>query len=225
MFSALYTGEIIALSFLFLLSSIWSEDNVRFGYVVTPLFAGLLWIFGLIPFVTGLGTAMATVVFMGVISFYRSQAKYKYGVFGTAGGILYKVVFFLIILQLSIGYVNSMATFTVNGNPLQTVATQQQLTSAGNYQTYNLQSANQTFSNIGGDTSAWSALFYTVQLPGLVLNILINMLGAIFFIYPTLITVFGVPPALGAMLQAGIYVIYGLELINIIFRPFKPIEV
>ena len=225
MFSTIYTGEIIALGFLFLLSSIWSEDNVRFGYVITPLFAGLLWIFGLIPFVTGLGTAMATVVFMGVISFFRSQAKYKYGVFGTAGGLLYKVMFLLIVLQLSIGYVNSMALFTVNGNAIQTAATQSQLTPSGNYAVYNLTSANQTFSNIGGDTSAWSALFYTVTLPGLVLSILTSMLGAIFFIYPTLVTVFGIPPTLGALLQAGIYVIYGLELINIVFRPFKPIEV
>ncbi len=225
MFSTIYTGEIIALAFLFLLSSIWSEENVRFGYIITPLFAGLLWIFGLIPFVTGLSTAMATAVFFGIISFYRSQARNRYGLFGSAGGILYKLVFLLIILQLSIGYVNSMAIFTVNGTALNTVANQTQLTPSGNYQTYNLTSANQTFTNIGGDASGWSAIFYTVQLPGLVLSILTNMLGAIFYIYPTLINVFGVPVGLGALLQAGIYMIYGLELINIIFRPFKPVEV
>jgi hypothetical protein len=206
--------EIIALSFIFLLASIFSEENVRFGYVLVPLMAAFFWWSGFLPF-TYLSTVIPLLIFMGVISFMRAQLKVKWGFFGTGGGILYKLVFFLIMVQLAIGYVNGLGLFTQN------IA----MAPSNDYTTYNISTANSTFAPSSSRIDIVDAATNGIQMAWMMFRIVWSMLASVFLIYPTLVNVFGIPASLSLILQAGIYVIYGLELVNMVFKPSKSMEV
>jgi len=214
MFSETLALEIIALSFIFLLSSIWSEENVRFGYVLVPLVAGFFWWAGFLPFAY-LTTVIPLLIFMGVISFFRAQLKQKWGFYGTGGGILYKLVFFLIMVQLAIGYVNGLGLFQDN------MATAPQ----NEYTTYNLTKASGAYAASSSGIDIVDAVTNGLQMAWMMFRVLWSMLASVFLIYPTLVDTFGIPINLSILLQAGIYVIYGLELFNMVFKPSKPAEV
>jgi hypothetical protein len=214
MFSMGLGLEIIALSFIFLLASIWSEENVRFGYVLVPLMAAFFWWAGFLPFAY-LTTVIPLLIFMGVISFMRAQLKVKWGFYGTGGGILYKLVFFLIMVQLAIGYVNGLGLFTTN------IAAAPQ----NQYTTYNITTANSTFAPVSSGLDIADAISNGAKMMWMMFSVLWSMLSSVFLIYPTLVNTFGIPASLSLILQAGIYVIYGLELVNMVFKPSKSVEV
>jgi|WetSurMetagenome_2_1015567.scaffolds.fasta_scaffold10462_2 hypothetical protein len=206
--------EIVAMSFLFLLASIWSEDNVRFGYVLVPFMAGFFWWAGFLPFAY-LTTVIPLMVFMGIISYLRSQLKYKWGVFGGGGGILYKLVFFLIMIQLAIGYVNGLGVFAGNAA----------ITPANEYTTYNLSSANSSFGVNSYGMNAADAVSNGFMLAWSMFGVLWSMIAAVFLIYPLLVSVFHIPPDLSLLIQAGIYILYALELVNLLYKPSRLVEV
>lgn len=214
MFTTLLVKEIIALCFLFLLSSIWSEDNVRFGYVLVPLTGAFFWWAGFLPFAY-LTTIIPLVIFMGIISFLRAQLKYKWGFIGTNSGILYKIVFYLIMVQLAIGYVNSLGMF----------ATDMAVADTNEYTTYTLTKANDTFYQSSSGIEFVDMFNDAAKLAWSLFKVLWSMLGAVFLIYPTLVHTFGMPASLSALVQAGIYIVYALELINMVYKPYKPAEV
>jgi hypothetical protein len=214
MFAETLALEIIALSFIFLLASVFSEENVRFGYILVPLVAAFFWWAGFLPFAY-LTTVIPLMIFMGIISFMRAQLKIKWGFFGTGGGILFKLVFFLIMIQLAIGYVNGMGLFSNN----------MAATPSNQYTTYNLSSADATFAPTSSGLDIVDAVTNGTKLAWMMFTVLWSMLSSVFLIYPTLVNTFGIPASLSVMLQAGIYIIYALELINMIFKPSKPAEV
>ena len=51
-----------------------------------------------------------------------------------------------------------------------------------------------------------------------------GMISAVFLIYPMLVDQFHVPPAISILLQCGIYILYGVTVFNMIFRPYQPVE-
>jgi len=206
--------ELIALCLLFLLASIWSEENVRFGYVLVPLAAAFFVWAGFLPFAY-LTTIIPLMIFMGIFSFMRMQAKYKWGFAGTSGGILYKIVFFLIMIQMVIGYVNGMNMF----------ATPAVITPSNEYTGYTLTSAQSVYGANSYGIDVVDMITNGLQMIWTSFKVLWSMLAAVFMIYPTLVTQFHVPPDLSLLIQCGIYVIYGLELFNMIFKPFKAAEV
>jgi hypothetical protein len=214
MFSSVIILEVIALCFLFLLSSIWSEENVRFGYILVPLTAAFFWWAGFLPY-SYLLTVIPLMVFMGIISFMRSQAKVKMGVFGSGAGILWKLVFFLIMIQMSIGYVNGLGVFSNN----------MAVTPSNEYTTYTLTNANSTFYHASGGLNWMDAVTGGMSLIWSMFTVLWSMAGAVFLIYPTLVNTFMIPASLSLIIQCGIYMIYALELINMLYRPIKPVEV
>jgi hypothetical protein len=206
--------ELIALCFLFLLSSIWSEENARFGYILVPLMAAFFWWAGFLPFAY-LTTVIPLMVFMGIIAFMRSQLKYKWGVFGTSGGILYKLVFYLIMIQMAIGYINGIGLF---GNNFAA-------TPVNEYTTYNLSTANSTFGQSSYGITAIDMVSNGLQFVWTMFKILWSMIASVFVIYPTLVNTFGIPENLSLVIQCGIYVLYALELINMVYKPYKVAEV
>ena len=206
--------EVIALIFIFLLASIWSEENARFGYVIIPLVTAFFWWAGFLPFAY-MTTVIPLMIFMGIFSFLRMQAKYKWGFMGTSGGLLFKIVFFLIMLQMVIGYVNGMYLFATPAvSTPDNAATHYTLASAQDVYGGSSYGINVVNMLTAGLLSAWTAF-----------KVLWTMLSSIFFIYPTLVTQFHIPVALSLLLQTGIYILYGLELFNMVFKPFKAAEV
>lgn len=206
--------EVIALVFIFLLSSIWSEENARFGYVIIPLVVAFFWWAGFLPFAY-MTTIIPLMIFMGIFSFLRMQAKYKWGFMGTSGGLLFKLVFFLIMLQMVIGYVNGMYLFaTPSVSTPDNAATHYTLVEAQAVYGGSSYGINVINMLTAGLLSMWTAF-----------KVLWTMLASVFFIYPTLVTQFHIPVALSLLLQTGIYILYGLELFNMVFKPFKAAEV
>jgi hypothetical protein len=206
--------ELIALCLLFLLASIWSEENVRFGYVLVPLAAAFFVWAGFLPFAY-LTTIIPLMIFMGIFSFMRMQAKYKWGFAGTSGGILYKIVFFLIMIQMVIGYVNGMNMFATNSV----------ITPDNQYTGYTLTSAQSVYGANSYGIDVVDVITNGLQMIWTSFKVLWSMLAAVFLIYPTLVTQFHVPADLSLLIQCGIYIIYGLELFNMVFKPFKAAEV
>ena len=213
MFATSLTLEIIAFCFLFLLSAIWSQENVRFGYVLVPLMAGFFWWSGFLPF-NYLVTVIPLMVFMGIFSFMRAQLKFSWGFMGTGGGIIYKMVLFLIIIQMVIGYVNGMGIFQQN------VAVNQ----TNEYTTYTLANANASFSQSSSHVDALNAVTNGLFIAWTLFGVLWSMLASVFFIYPTLVGIFHIPESLSLIVQCGIYFIYALELVGMVYRPYKPVE-
>jgi hypothetical protein len=206
--------EFIAVSFLFLLASVWSEENVRFGYVLVPLLAAFFWWAGMLPFAY-LTTVIPLIIFMGVIGFMRGQLKYKWGVLGTGGGLLYKLVFYLIMIQMAIGYINGIGMF---GDSFAA-------TPSNEYTTYTLDSANDTFGDISSNLNAVDLITGGFQFVWSMFKILWSMIASVFLIYPTLVHTFGIPQSLSLVLQCGIYILYALELVNMVYKPYKVAEV
>jgi len=210
---------IISLCLIFLLASIFSDENVRFGYVLVPLFAALFWFGGFLPY-TYLATTIPILIFMGVIGFMRGQLKYKWGFVGTSSGILIKLVFFLIVVQLVIGYTASIGMFTdaVFATPV------------NDYSTYTLENAEAAFGEYSSELNITNVIANSLMMVWAIFIIIWNMMSAVFCIAPFLWNNFGLGAtatgrAFVLLLQAGIYVIYGLELFNMYYRPYKPLEV
>jgi len=204
----------IALCLLFLVSTIWSEDNVRYGYVLVPLLAGFFWWVGFIQY-PYLGVIIPLIIVMGIIAHLRAVGKYKFGIFGSNSGLLVKIVVFLIFLQMSIGFINGIGMF-----PGAAVANQ-----TNDYTGYTLTKAETVYAgqttglNIADAiTNGWNMLWtaWTVMW---------GMLSAVFLIYPVLVDQFHVPMALSLLLQCGIYLLYGLTIFNMIFKPYQPVEI
>jgi len=213
-YNSTFVLEILALILLFLLASIFSEENVRFGYVLIPFVAAFFWWAGFLPFAY-MTTIIPLMIFMGLFSFMRMQAKYKWGVGGTSGGILYKIVFFLIMIQMVIGYVNGMGMFATNSV----------VTPSNEYTQYTLASAQSVYGANSFGIDVVDMVTNGIQIMWMSFKVLWTMLAAVFFIYPTLVNQFHIPVELSVILQTGIYVIYGLELFNMVFKPFKAAEV
>lgn len=199
---------------LFLVSTIWSEDNIRFGYVIVPALAGIFWIIGFIQF-SYLGAIIPLLFLMGIISNLRAQLKYKYGVFGSSGGLLFKIVAFVIIMQMAIGYVNGMALFSGPYAP----------TPENEYTSYTLQKANETYGASSSGLDVVDAIANGLSIAWMMFKVIWSMISAIFFIYPILVSSFHIPADLSLLLQCGIYMLYGAELFTMIFKPYKPVEI
>lgn len=204
----------ISMAILFLLSSIWSEDNVRFGYILVPFMAGFFWLIGWIQY-SYLGVVVPLIVLMGIISYLRAQLKYKYGVFGSSGGLIFKVVAFLIIMQMAIGFVNGMQLFT---GPYA-------VTPDNEYTHYTLTAANETYKGSSTELNIVEAISNGLSIVWMMFSIMMSMFSAVFLIYPILESSFHIPQNFSFLIQCGIYILYGAELFTIIFKPYRPMEV
>jgi hypothetical protein len=203
----------IALCFLFILSTIWSEDNVRYGYVLVPLLAAFFWWVGFLNY-PYLGVIIPLILVMGVIAHLRAIGKFKMGIFGSNSGMLVKIVVFLIFLQMSIGFINGIGMFSNAAIVNQ----------SNDYTGYTLQKADTVYSgqttnlNIGDAiTNGWNMIWVAW-------TVVWGMLSAVFLIYPTLVDGFHIPATISALLQCGIYILYGTTVFNLIFKPYQPVE-
>jgi hypothetical protein len=204
----------IALSLLFVASTIWSEDNVRFGYVLVPFLAGFFYWAGFLNYVY-LGTIIPLVMVMGVITYLRSHLKYKYGVFGSSGGLLVKIVVFLIILQMAIGYVNGLGIFQTAYAP----------TPSNDYTlSYNLSTAQKVYAGQTTGIDVADTVANTFSIIWIAWRVMWGIISAIFYVYGPLTTIFHVDMATSALIQCGMYLLYGLTVFTLIFKPYQPVE-
>lgn len=215
-----------ALCFIFLAGTIWSEDNVRFGYIFTPLVATFFWWLGWIQFAY-LSTVLPALVFIGVISYLRAHLRYKFGVFGSNSSLIWKIMSFLIIMQLAILFINGMAIFNTNFAP----TPQNEFTGTYNNQTgkyeggYTLERAEDVYGGKIGEGTSTDTAAMILTLGWSMLAVVWSMLMAVVMLYPQMVTQFGVHPTIAAAISMGFYIMLALELFILLFKPVKPPEV
>lgn len=205
--------EWIALCMLFVLSTIWSEDTVRFGYVLVPFMAGFFWFAGLLQY-SYLGVIIPLIMVMGVLAHLRATAKYKYGVFGSNSGLLVKIVVFVIILQMAIGFVNTLGVF--GGNYI--------ITPENEFTTYTLQKADTVYSSQTSGLDIADAVMNGWNILWTSWRLIWGMLSAVFVIYRLLVGAFHIPVGISILLQCGIYILYATTIFNYIFKPPQLVE-
>jgi hypothetical protein len=211
--------EIISASICFTIGSLWDEDNVRFGYIITALFAAFFMWIGWVQF-SYISVVIPIVIFMGIFSFLRAQLRYKYGVFGNAGGMIWKLIAFLIMIQFAIAILNGIGSaglFTQN-----TIANQN-----NQFSGYVLTSSNTVF-GIGNSTSNGNIITDAVVAATMgwqALNIIFGIITGFVLMYPTFVNIFGVPSNIAIVIQVGMYIMLALELVMCLWKPFRTVEV
>lgn len=120
----------------------------------------------------------------------------------------YEIVLLLVVAQASIGFVNGLGIFTDTAytqpdNP----AAHWYINDSDNYFTDNTVGVSDYVQMITG-------------FIGVAITMLWDILGAVVFIYPALVTTFMMPAALALVLQSGIYFIYATFLIQMFWKPF-----
>ena len=111
----------IAMSFVFLLASVFGERDAKYGFVLVPILAGVFAIIGFLPTIYG-ATLIPLVLGLGIVSFLRDQFREKLGSGGSASSLLWKIMAFVIFIQFAIVFVNGVASFdSALRHPLRTV--------------------------------------------------------------------------------------------------------
>lgn len=206
-----------SMAIMFLISSIWSERNVRFGYIVAPLMVGFFWGIGWIGF-PYLSTVVPMIIMIGILSYLRSHLRIKFGVFGSSGGLLFKIVVFVIFLQFALIFVNGLVSVGVFD--------QQFAASPSNeFNQYSITSAQSVYQQSTTGVSLTDAVWNGFGLVWAQWTILWKMVFGFFNIYGTMTNIFHVPESVSVILSAGIYILTAIEVFVLIFKPFRAPEV
>jgi len=212
-----YIAQWIALGILFLLASAFSERTAKYGYILIPLLAGLFSYFGWLD-----GYYLVTIVplllTMGVVTFLKEQFRIKLGGYGSNTSLIWKIVYFLMIIQIAIVFVNGMGIYSsIDKGKIVPDSTMVQNTDS--WSVYNANSADmQRFY----DPTIWDQVTFFVTF---VINstlLLIQMLIGTLGIYWTLINVFGVPPSISAVLSSIVWIMFIVEIYITFAKPFSP---
>ena len=212
-----YIAQWIALGILFLLASAFSERTAKYGYILIPLLAGLFSYFGWLD-----GYYLVTIVplllTMGVVTFLKEQFRIKLGGYGSNTSLIWKIVYFIMIIQIAIVFVNGMGIYSsIDKGKIVPDSTMVQNTDS--WSVYNANSADmQRFY----DPTIWDQVTFFVTF---VINstlLLIQMLIGTLGIYWTLINVFGVPPSISAVLSSIVWIMFIVEIYITFAKPFSP---
>lgn len=210
----------MAISILFLVGSIWSEDNVRYGYVLVPFLAGLFYWIGWLQF-TYLPTVIPILIMLGVLAYMRAHLKYKFGVFGSSGGMLWKVFAFCVFLQFAIIFANGLAIFDAKyiDNP------QNEFVGNGTQSGYSITTAQNVYGSQTYGLDIMGAIEGAWQMVWTSFKVLWSMIEGFFNIYPTMVTSFKMPAQIATVISAGVYLLVALEVFILIFKPYRIPEI
>jgi hypothetical protein len=212
----LYVAQWIALGILFLLASAFSERTAKYGYVLIPLLAGLFAYFGWLQ-----GYYLITIVplllSMGVITFLKEQFRLKLGGIGSNTSLIWKIVYFLMVLQIAIVFVNGMGIYgAIDKGKIVPDSTMVKNTDSWNI--YNANSTEmQKFLNPSIQDQVGFFFTLVVQSLTLLFNMIVGTLG----IYWTLINVFGVPPSVSAVLSSIVWIMFLVEVLILFAKPYS----
>lgn len=204
----------ISVALIFLFGSIWSEDNVRYGYVLVPFMAGFFWFIGWLKF-SYLNGIIPLVIFMGIVTYLRSHLRYKYGVFGSGGPLFYTILSYVVLLQFAIVFVNGLAIFNSNYVDIQ----------ESDLPDYSLESANTVYSGTTYDLNIADVITGGLTLTWTAFRVFWSMFYGFVTIVPSLQANFGMPASIAVIIGAGLYLLVAIEVFVIIFKPYRPPEV
>jgi hypothetical protein len=223
----------ISIGILFLIGAMSSKRMTRFFAILVPIFAAIFVIFGWLHYVTSVGGVMqvtiaqdvqtwATIVMcalIGIITYMKGSLKENFGGSGS-GNLLLNIVFYIIILQVIVGVVNSTAIWE------HATSGQTNIISNTTFdQTYalnaDLSKSVPSVSNTGGMLSALTgAASMAAQVLWGCVMMLLSVIGSIACFAVVVLQIYpwiGDSPVamllLGAI-QLGIYFVYTMYFIN-----------
>ena len=115
----------------------------------------------------------------------------------------YQIALYLIILQASIGLVNDLGVFSHNYAS----------TPTNEYISWNVSQIGGAYGN-QTEPSVWDMMVVAARMIWESLIALLKILLAVVVIYPILVNVFMIPPQISGLIQVGIYVVYGIALVQ-----------
>lgn len=201
------------------IAAVASQRTVRFFGVLIPIMAGLLMYFGWFTMIdTANSTKLIGTVIVGLIIailiYMKDSLHERFGIAGP-GSPMFNVVFFIILLQAMVGFVNSTAIWTNNAAPTASTA----------YSNIDLKAEvthiNQNSGALGSvvDTASiisqmvWGCIQMFISI-GIALCMFSVTLAAI---YPWIWqSAYG--PAFLVVLQLGIYIIYYMAFMRFIVK-------
>ena len=110
-----YFYNYISIGFLFLIASSASERNSSFFAILLPLFAGLFawWRWLVLPSFEQVGGVIICCAVLAVAIYMKGKQQEKFGIAGPGSPFL-NIVFWMVVVQASIGFINSMGMFEYN---------------------------------------------------------------------------------------------------------------
>jgi hypothetical protein len=170
----LYVYTWISLCFLFLIAASASQRNGEFWAILLPLFAAMFvwWGWLAVPAETGMGIIiMAAVLAMGI--YFKGKQQEKFGIAGPGSPFL-NIVFWMIIIQASIGFINATGMFNFMGNSAVTPL---------KYQNVDLATSVPKYAQTGGvGADVASTMFFAAQAVFAALTMMWSVLmGIIWF--------------------------------------------
>jgi hypothetical protein len=143
----------ISLCFLFLIAASASQRNGEFWAILLPIFAAMFvwWGWLAVPAETGMGIIiMAAILAMGV--YFKGKQQASFGIAGPGSPFL-NIVFWMIIIQASIGFINGIGMFDQNTAPTPL-----------KYQTVDLAATVPAYAQTGGvGADIASTMFFAAQ--------------------------------------------------------------
>jgi hypothetical protein len=111
----IYFYNYISIGFLFLIASSASERNSSFFAILLPLFAGLFawWRWLVLPSFEQVGGVIICCAVLAVAIYMKNKQQEKFGIAGPGSPFL-NIVFWMVVIQASIGFINSMGMFEYN---------------------------------------------------------------------------------------------------------------
>jgi hypothetical protein len=214
MLEFVYTG--LALCFIFLLGSVFGERDVKYGYVLIPLFGAAFALFGWLPPLYA-STIIPLVLGLAVITFLREQFREKFAGGGSASSLIWKVMAFVVFLQFALVFVNGLAIMqesqTIPGAVNTTVT-----------QTYTIENAQYVYGNYTSPSSI-DQLSAGLTLVWTSWTLTWTMIWGMFTIYPNMINIFHMPQALSLIISAGFYIMLGIEVFVLLMFRTRPPEI
>lgn len=215
-----YIAQWIALGFLFLLASTFSERTSKYGYVLIPLFAGMFAYFGWLP-IEYLSVVIPLLLSMGVITFLKEQFRAKLGGYGSSGSLVWKIFSFMIILQFAIVLVNGMGVFQSNVE----IHNKDVEKTAASYSLVNLTAGNVDPVTGAFGSSPLATAVDTAYFFGTLMITAFYMMWAIVTgtlgIYFTLTGLFGMNSMVAIALSGVVYLMTLIEIYILIAKPAK----
>lgn len=209
----------ISVALLLLIGAMASSRTTRFFGILLPLFAGLLMYFGWFTLndPASPGKLMGVVVIAALIAvalYMKGSLHERFGLAGP-GSMLFNLVFFIILLQVTVGFVNSTAIWSPNAAATASTA----------YTNIDLeQSFDSTNQNIGATGSLSEAGTILTEMAVSCVTMFITIAAALVAFSAVLAAIYpwiwqsSYGPAFLGLMQVGIYIVYYMALMRFVSK-------
>lgn len=197
----------ISLFLLFLVTSLASKNNLRFMAVLVPVMAALFFFFGWLY-----GTYVSAIIpfcgLLGATYYMKGSLRENYGT-GGPGSMLMNIVVFMIILQMSVGFINETGWL---GHAAV-------ITPKNEFSNVDLTTVRDGVSNFGGINDPLQSANSFASLGWVALKVGFTMITAALCVSIFLIEMFPyVPAGFFMIIQGGIYIIYVIFILKLVAK-------